>query len=87
MRADREYTALPQSLIDAGFDPSDRKFAALAKQEDATLANATDSDWLEHLTLLKAEKIRLLFVCGGDRSTWFADGGRRRGSAHTLNQQ
>jgi hypothetical protein len=66
-----EYAALPQSLIDAGFDPSDRKFAALAKQEGATVANATDSDWLHHRTTLKDAGINIHFVCGCDRSAWF----------------
>ena len=66
-----EYATLPQALIDAGFDPGDRKFAALAKQQDATVANATDSDWLEHRSILEDEKIKLYFVCGYDQSKWF----------------
>ncbi len=72
-RGDGEYAALPQALIDAGFDPGDRKFAALAKQQDAAVANATDSDWLEHRSILDDEKIKLHLVCGFDRSKWFAN--------------
>jgi hypothetical protein len=72
-RTDGEYAACPQSLIDAGFDPSDRKFAALAKQQRATVANATDSDWLQHRLLLEAEAVKLHFVCGCDESRWFSE--------------
>ncbi len=69
--ANGEYTHLPQSLIDAGFDQSDRKFAALAKQENGTVINATDSDWLEHARTLSQENIEVSNICGCDAETWF----------------
>ncbi len=70
-RLDGEYADLPQAVIDAGFDVSDRKFAALAKRTRATIANAVDSDWLHHRAVLQREGIRLHFVCGCDSAEWF----------------
>ncbi|MBV8458579.1 MAG: hypothetical protein JO122_18420 [Acetobacteraceae bacterium] len=70
-RDDGEYADLPQSPIDVGFDPSDRKFAALANRHGATVANATDSDWLDHHGVLMAERRTIHFVCGGDQARWF----------------
>lgn len=71
-RPDGEYEDLPQSLIDAGFDPSDRKFAALAHKEGVTVYNATDSDWIEHATTLETEGIQVENLCGCEVSLWFA---------------
>lgn len=71
-RPDGEYEDLPQSLIDAGFDPSDRKFAALARKEGVPVYNATDSDWIEHATALATEGIQVENLCGCDNSLWFA---------------
>jgi hypothetical protein len=68
---DGEFVDLPQALIDASFDPSDRKFAALAKREQVPVANATDSDWLDHRVMLSENEIRVEFLCGCDRSRWF----------------
>lgn len=71
-RPDGEYTALPQALIDAGFDPSDRKFAAMARQEGIPVYNSTDSDWIEADTLLVTETIDVRHLCGCDITKWFA---------------
>ena len=71
-RADGQYTDLPQSLIDAGFDPSDRKFAALGHKEGAPVYNATDSDWVNHAVTLQEEQIRVEHLCGCDPAAWFA---------------
>lgn len=70
-RADNEYASLPQSLIDAGFDPSDRKFAAMARQENIPVYNSTDSDWIEAEFVLAAEAIEVRHLCGADMSAWF----------------
>lgn len=70
-REDGEYADLPQSLIDAGFDRSDRKFAALAKRVDAPVYNATDSDWIEHAGTLAVEQIEVTHLCGCDPARWF----------------
>jgi hypothetical protein len=62
-----------QALIDANFDPSDRKFAALARREQVSVANATDSDWLDHRVTLNDNGIRVTFLCSCDRTTWFTE--------------
>lgn len=71
VRADGQYEDLPQSLIDAGFDPSDRKFAALAHKEGVTVYNATDSDWIECADVLAAAGITVDNICGCDTNFWF----------------
>jgi len=71
-RPDGEYADLPQSLIDAGFDLSDRKFAALARREGVPVFNATDSDWIEHSATLDDEQIQVEQLCGCDQARWFA---------------
>lgn len=71
-RHDGEYEDLPQALIDVGFDPSDRKFAALACKEGVSVHNATDSDWInDHVTLAIAG-IQVENLCGCDTNLWFA---------------
>lgn len=72
IRPNGEYEDLPQSLVEAGFDPSDRKFAALARKEEAPVYNATDSDWIEHAATLVAEAIQVINLCGCDTDLWFA---------------
>ena len=67
---DGEYLDLPQPVIDAGFDPNDRKFAALANQQNVPVVNAVDSDWLDARLLLAAHGIRVKFVCGCDKTRW-----------------
>ena len=73
-RGDGEYADLPLEVIDSGFDPDDRKFAALARREGIPVANAVDSDWLHHRALLERNGIRVKFVCGCDEARWRAAG-------------
>jgi hypothetical protein len=68
---DGEYLDLPQSLIDTGFDPSDRKFAALARREGVPVYNAVDSDWIHHAQTVAAEQIEVEHLCGCDPTGWF----------------
>jgi hypothetical protein len=63
-----EFACCPQQLIDAGFDRSDRIFAALAKLGNAPVLNATDSDWLDHFPVLKANGIFVHFLCGCEQA-------------------
>jgi hypothetical protein len=67
-----EYEDFPQAAELASFDPSDRKFAALACRERIPVANATDSDWLIHCAALAVHMISVHFVCGCDRRAWFS---------------
>lgn len=73
-REDGEYEDLPQMLIDIGFDPSDRKFAAMAKRYVTPVYNATDSDWLEDAEVLQLAGIEVRQLCGVDPAAWFAGG-------------
>jgi hypothetical protein len=66
------YEDFPAVAELASFDPSDRKFAALARREGIPVANATDTDWLNYRSALAAYGIATHFVCGCDRQTWFA---------------
>lgn len=70
-RADGEFCACPQSLIDAGFDVSDRKFVALAALSGGKVVNAVDSDWIEHSALLAENRIVVENLCGCDKDQWF----------------
>lgn len=70
-RADGEFAALPQALAASRFDPSDRKFAALAKAARASVINAVDSDWIEHAQTLRRVAIRVENICGCERRAWF----------------
>ena len=68
---DGEYMHLPRPLVDVGFDPSDRKFAAIAHKEQVPVVNATDSDWVEHGPTLAAVGVGVHHLCGNDRDQWF----------------
>jgi hypothetical protein len=71
-RHDGEYEDLPRAVIDAGFDPSDRKFAALAHKEGVPMYNATDSDWVKHANTLANAGVKVENLCGCDTNLWFA---------------
>lgn len=71
-RADGEYEDIPQPVIDASFDPDDRKFAALARRERIPVVNAVDSDWLDAWDVLARNDIHVKFLCGCDAARWFA---------------
>ena len=66
------YVDFPDDSALNGFDHDDRKFAALARRASAPVANATDSDWLNHRAALARHGIRVRFVCGSDNREWFA---------------
>lgn len=71
LNADGEYADLPRALVDAGFDPSDRKFAALGRRYGTTVANAVDTDWVIHGSLIAEVGIVVENLCGCDREAWF----------------
>jgi hypothetical protein len=82
---DGEYADFPRDPDLAGFDRSDRKFAALARRVQVPVANATDSDWLDHREALARNRIEVRFVCGCDREGWFASdptGSHAPGAGH-----
>ena len=69
-RADGEDEDLPQAIIDAGFDRSDRKFAAVAMKAKAKVHNAVDADWVEKRAVIEASGIPVVFLCGCDPALW-----------------
>ena len=67
---DGEFADVPQDLVDSGFDPSDRKFVAVAKRSKSPIYNAVDTDWIEKRAILEANKIKVVFVCGPNPNDW-----------------
>jgi hypothetical protein len=65
------YLDFPLDSALKRFDKGDRKFAALARRERIPVANATDSDWLEHDAALRRNGIKVQFICGCDTAKWF----------------
>jgi len=68
---DGSYQHFPDAPELEKFDPSDRKFAALARKQKIPVANACDSDWLDHRAALEVNGVAVHFVCGCDRKGWF----------------
>lgn len=66
-----EFDDFPQDSKLANFDPSDRKFVAAARQAKALVANAIDSDWLDHRDALSRNGVKVKFLCGSDKAKWF----------------
>ena len=69
--ADGEYADFPKDPALANFDPSDRKFAALARSTGVPVTNATDSDWIDDIVALNAQGIAVDFLCGQNKTSWF----------------
>lgn len=65
LAADGSFAAFPTAPELAGFDPSDRKFVAVALTHPAEppVVNATDKDWHEHRAALVAHGVRVEFLC------------------------
>ena len=55
----RGFIELPENT----FDPSDRKFLAVAVVAQAVVLNATDSDWEEQKALLDRLRVQLRQLC------------------------
>ena len=65
------YEDFPKDIELLNFDPSDRKFVAMARRANATVANATDTDWLHYKSALNASGVTVQFICGCDSDDWF----------------
>ena len=52
-----------EGLPDNAFDPSDRKFLAVAVEAKAVVLNAVDSDWTEHETLMEDLNVEVIQLC------------------------
>jgi len=64
------FTDLHRAIVKAGFDPDDRKFAAISVKEGVPVVNAVDSDWVEHRDILEAHGVQIEFLCGCDTDAW-----------------
>jgi len=71
--ADGEYVDLHPDIVACGFDPSDRKFAALALKQNAPVANSVDSDWVEDHAVLTGCGVQVHLLCGADQASWYED--------------
>ena len=69
--SDNEFGDLHPEIRTSSFDRDDRKFVALATNRDAPIANAIDSDWIEHRDLLERHGLKIEFLCGCDPDQWF----------------
>ncbi len=54
--------------VDVNFDPSDRKFLAVAVVANADVINATDADWDENSELLEQLNVDVVQLCPEHRS-------------------
>lgn len=63
--AENDFAEFPKSPSLAKFDPSDRKFVAVALTHPAkpAIANAVDSDWRNYEQALKDHGVTLHFLC------------------------
>lgn len=63
-----QFEEFPVPALEAAFDPPDRKFAAVANAHPQKPAvwQAADSKWLDWWQALRAEGIRVEFLCPGD---------------------
>jgi hypothetical protein len=71
VKNDGEFDDFPNDPKLAAFDLNDRKFVAAGRKARASIANAIDSDWLDHRDALLANNVRIDFVCGCDKTKWF----------------
>jgi len=63
--AENDFAEFPRSQSLEKFDPSDRKFVAVALTHHAkpAIANAVDSDWRNYEITLAEHGVRLNFLC------------------------
>lgn len=63
-----EFAEFPDPLLQKSFDPSDRKFVAVAHahKEKPTILQAADCKWLDWWECLKQRGIKVEFLCKED---------------------
>lgn len=63
--SENDFVEFPKSESLKKFDPSDRKFVAVAitHQAKPAITNAVDSDWRNHEQALKEHGVELNFLC------------------------
>ncbi len=65
VNATDSFNEFPTDPALRDFDPSDRKFVAIAKasKNKPTILNAADTDWWNHRKSLKRNGIKIKFLC------------------------
>ena len=69
-RLDGTFVDFPDDADLAQFDPSDRKFVAVAVVANAPVFNSTDRGWLRHRVALDRNGIQIVFVCTEQLHLW-----------------
>jgi hypothetical protein len=66
----KDYIGFPDDPSLRGFDPSDKKFVAVAlgSRNNPEVLNAVDRDWWDFRTALKRCGVRIKFLCPGQFS-------------------
>lgn len=69
-----DFEEFPETLRSIGFDPSDRKFVAVAVSNlrTAPIVQAADSKWVGWKTALEQEKVKVKFLCKEELTSIFA---------------
>ncbi len=67
-----QFAEYPDDPALADFDPSDRKFVAvaLAYPDHPPIYNAVDSDWWQHRNALEAQGLTIMFLCPDQIAAW-----------------
>jgi hypothetical protein len=75
--ATEDYEEFPSHQDLVNFDPSDRKFAAVANacQAEAIVLDATDSDWWDARAGFEESGVPIEFVCPDEIDRWARDRG------------
>jgi hypothetical protein len=63
--AERGFDEFPDDPALSSFDPSDRKWVAIATAAEriAPIYNATDSDWMEFSAAIKRHRVEVIELC------------------------
>lgn len=74
------FEEVPQSLIEIGFDNSDRKFiaVAIANNNQAPVAQAADSKWIGWEEALINEGISVYFLCKEELKNIYGNKGKKK---------
>ena len=67
-QSEHDFAEFPDDPALAGFDPSDRKFVAVARAHPAhpPIYNAVDTDWLPYQEALTSHGVTVVQVCPDD---------------------
>lgn len=60
---DNDFVEFPDDSSLSGFDPSDRKFVAVAHPQNPPIQNATDTDWVHFHEILTQHGIQIDYLC------------------------